>query len=138
MDVDETRDFRLIHSADRQITDSRSCVRLCATQYSDGSLDDLGIEVFGDDNDLNSDQARELAAVLLEAADELDRWAAMSDDPFINVPTEVLQAKIVGAADELLRRGLSVDELLSVAGVPDLHGLRALVGEDAVERWTTT
>jgi hypothetical protein len=58
--------------------------------------------------------------------------------PFINLPTEVLQAKIVGAADELLRRGLSVDELLSVAGVPDLHGLRVLVGEDAVERWTTT
>jgi hypothetical protein len=80
MDVDETRDFRLIHSADRQITDSRSCVRLCATQYSDGSLDDLRIEVFEDDNDLNSDQARELAVVLLEAADELDRWAAMSDD----------------------------------------------------------
>jgi hypothetical protein len=61
----------------------------------------------------------------------------MSDDPFINIPTEKLQAKIVGIGDELLRRGLGIDELLSVAGVSDLDHLRVLVGEDAVERWTT-
>jgi len=30
----------------------------------------------GEGNPLNSDQARELAAVLLDAAAEIDRWAA--------------------------------------------------------------
>jgi hypothetical protein len=34
LDVNETRAFRLIRSADRQITDNESAVRLCATQYS--------------------------------------------------------------------------------------------------------
>jgi hypothetical protein len=72
---DETRAWRIIHSADRKITDNDGYVHLRATQYSDGNLDDLGIRVLTADDDLNSDQARELASVLLEAAAELDGWS---------------------------------------------------------------
>ena len=74
MAEDEARDWRLIHGADRTITDSATYVHLRATQYCDGNLEDLGIGVHADDDALNSDQARELAAVLLEAAAELDGW----------------------------------------------------------------
>jgi hypothetical protein len=75
MDADETRDWRLIFGADRKITDGTAYVHLRATQYADGSLEDLGVTVYTADDDLSSDQARELAAVLLEAAAELDGWA---------------------------------------------------------------
>ncbi|MCV7382194.1 hypothetical protein H7K38_26625 [Mycobacterium alsense] len=43
-------------------------------QNADGSLDEFGVYVVGDDW-LTGDQARELAAALLEAAAELDGWA---------------------------------------------------------------
>ncbi|WP_255246010.1 hypothetical protein [Mycobacterium persicum] len=40
-------------------------------------MHDVGVVVHSVDGDhLNSDQARELAAALLEAATELDGWAA--------------------------------------------------------------
>jgi hypothetical protein len=48
---------------------------LRATQYKDGSVEDVEAVVVGTDDGLNSDQARELADALLEAADEVDRWA---------------------------------------------------------------
>jgi hypothetical protein len=62
---DETRAWPIIHSADRKITDNSGYVHLRATQYSDGSLDDLGVYVYTCDDDLNSAQARELASILL-------------------------------------------------------------------------
>jgi hypothetical protein len=40
---DETREWRLIHGATRRIPDNNGYIHLRATQYSDGSLDDLGI-----------------------------------------------------------------------------------------------
>lgn len=77
MSEDETRQWRLIYGPDRTITDcDGSGVTLRATQYSDGALDDIGIQVWTGDDDLNSDQVRELAAALLEAAAELDGLAA--------------------------------------------------------------
>jgi hypothetical protein len=71
----ETRSWRLVYSADRKVTDHDACVSVRATQYSDGSLDDVEILANGADSDdpLNSDQARELASALIEAAAEVDR-----------------------------------------------------------------
>lgn len=72
---DESRAWRLIFSPDRTVTDHDACVSIRACQYSDGSLDDeIALFVLGVswDNGLNSDQARELAAALLEAAAQLD------------------------------------------------------------------
>jgi hypothetical protein len=75
---DETRAWRLI-SSKREITDHDAHISLRGVQYSDGGLDDdveLTVDGASWDNPLNSDQARELAAALLEAAAELDRLAA--------------------------------------------------------------
>jgi hypothetical protein len=72
---DESRAWRLIFSRDRTVTDHDACVSIRACQYSDGSLDDeIALFVLGVswDNGLNSDQARELAAALIEAAAQLD------------------------------------------------------------------
>jgi hypothetical protein len=69
---EERRPWRVIHGAARTITDYDGEIRLLATQYSDGTLADIGIQVFTADDDLNSDQARELAAALLEAAAQVD------------------------------------------------------------------
>lgn len=53
-----------------------------------------------------------------------------------NTPTELLQANTVEIVDELLRRGLGVDEICHQTGISGLDELRALVGDDAVDRWT--
>lgn len=74
LDQDETRMWRLIHSAERTVTDHQAHIWLRAVHYSDGSLEDVEIMVETGDDSLNSDQARELAAALLEAAAELDGW----------------------------------------------------------------
>lgn len=74
---DEPRAWRLIYSADRKVTDHDALASIRAIQYSDGSLDEIELLVVGADSDdpLNSDQARQLASALLEAAAEMDRWA---------------------------------------------------------------
>ncbi len=58
-----------------------------AIQWADGFLDDglieppsVSIESSGD-HGLTSAQARELAAAILEAADEIDGWAGRTGDP---------------------------------------------------------
>jgi len=71
---DETRAWRLIRGADRKLTDNDGYLHLRATQYSDGSIDDLGISVFTADDDLNSDQVAR-AGLRAEAAAELDGLA---------------------------------------------------------------
>lgn len=73
---DETRAWRLIYSRSHTVTDHDAYVRIRAIQYDDGVLDDVEILASGADSDgpLNSDQARELAAALLETAAEVDRW----------------------------------------------------------------
>lgn len=73
---DEIRAWRLIYSHNRKVTDHDARVSIRAIQYSDGSLDDdLELIVIGasGDDPLNSDQARELAAAILDAAAQLDR-----------------------------------------------------------------
>lgn len=75
LDSEETRGWRLIYSRHRKVTDHGGYVSIRALQYSDGSIDDVEILATGADSDdtLNSDQARELASALLEAAAEVDR-----------------------------------------------------------------
>lgn len=65
---------RLIFGARRPVTDHSVSVLAGALQYDDGRVEELRV-ILGD-HDLNSDQARELASALLEAAAEIDRWAA--------------------------------------------------------------
>lgn len=75
LDRDETRAWRLVHGTERLVIDHDACVRLRAVQFSDGSLDDVEVTVEHGDDSFNSDQAREFAAALLEAAAETDKWA---------------------------------------------------------------
>lgn len=79
--------YRFITFADQTVTDHPVRVSMHAFQWADGSLADgagaegngveaPGIAVLdGNIRPLNSDQARELAAALLAAADELDGLA---------------------------------------------------------------
>jgi hypothetical protein len=78
---DDEPPYRVIFGADRTIPDHAVRVSPAAIQFTDGSFDDVeapSVSVLNGDTDtginLNSDQARELAAVLLEAAAELDGW----------------------------------------------------------------
>ena len=55
-------------------------VQATAVQFTDGRIDDGSVHepphVYLGDDGLTSAQARELAALLVEAADAVDRWAA--------------------------------------------------------------
>ncbi|AGB24557.1 hypothetical protein Mycsm_04310 [Mycobacterium sp. JS623] len=55
-------------------------VQATAVQYTDGRIDDGSVHepphVYLGDENLTSGQARALAAVLVETADEVDRWSA--------------------------------------------------------------
>jgi hypothetical protein len=74
--------YRIIGGPDRGITDTDVSIWTSAFQRSDGQIDvepeaaeGPRVHVQGD-VDLNSDQARELASALLEAAAEIDAWAS--------------------------------------------------------------
>ena len=58
----------------------RVSVQVTALQFRDGQLDDGSVyeppHVYLGDEALSTGQARALAAVLISAADEADRWAA--------------------------------------------------------------
>jgi hypothetical protein len=72
-----TGPWRTVAFISHQVTDHQGRVSLTASQDPSGHLDEFQIEASNFEyNSLNSDQARELAAVLLEAADEMDGWAA--------------------------------------------------------------
>lgn len=80
---DDPQPYRVVIGTHRTITDHPLKVSPSATQWADGSIDDGSIEgpsvyVFdlGELRPLNSDQARELASALLEAAAEIDGWVA--------------------------------------------------------------
>jgi hypothetical protein len=62
---------------DRGVTDHNVVVLTVATQFADGRIEDGRIKAAAvySGRGLSSAQARELAAALLEAADDLDRWA---------------------------------------------------------------
>ncbi len=64
--------------------------------------------------------------------------AMTTTTPSSDTPNDQLRATAVEAIDELLRGGFGLDELCNQIGVSGLDALRALVGGDAVERWTTT
>ena len=70
--------YRVIFGANRGVTDHRACVSAGAVQFADGRIDDGQIATpsisVSHADFLASDQARELAALLLEAADEMDGW----------------------------------------------------------------
>jgi len=74
---------RIVYSANRGIPDYDVTVWTSANQFADGTLDDgsrseppsVHLNVWASTG-MNSDQARILAAVLIEAADEIDGWAA--------------------------------------------------------------
>ena len=71
--------YRDIYGVDRTVTDHAARVYAFGSQAADGRLYDLAVYIADGDAAgpiLNSDQARELAAALLEAANELDGWAA--------------------------------------------------------------
>jgi hypothetical protein len=83
---------RVVTGPNRGITDHPAFVRTVASQRADGTvnvrpapgIEAPGITVFNGAfeivDGLNSGRARELAAVLLEAADELDGWADKGED----------------------------------------------------------
>jgi hypothetical protein len=74
--------YRVILGKYRTIPGHAARVSTAAIQFADGSIDDGRLEPPNitlydvQDERLSSDDARELAAVLLEAADELDRLSA--------------------------------------------------------------
>jgi hypothetical protein len=71
---------RVIMGPDRGVTDSDVRIWTTAIQRTDGGIDSepeppqVHIEADTDRSGLSSDQARELAAALLEAAAQLDGW----------------------------------------------------------------
>lgn len=75
---------RLVFGVDRTVTDSEVRVYTLVSQNADGSIEQSAVDadpsVCVADGErlglgrLNSDQARELASALLEAAAELDEW----------------------------------------------------------------
>lgn len=75
--------FRGIHGSDRVVVDDKgktvAWLRTTALQLPDGSVAADGeeyptVDIYLPGSEFGSAQARELAGVLLQAADELDRW----------------------------------------------------------------
>ena len=62
---------------DRGVTDHNVVVHTVAIQFADGRIEEGRIKAatIYSGRGLSSTQARELAAALLEAANDLDRWA---------------------------------------------------------------
>lgn len=76
---DDPQAYRVIYGVTRGVAGHDLLVQTSALQYADGSInttDDpprVSLDIHDDDG-LTSAQARELAAALVEAADELDGW----------------------------------------------------------------
>jgi hypothetical protein len=72
--------YRFIRGADRAIAGTTVRVLTGAFQFADGSIDVDGqvdvpnVAIDGDVDHLSADQARQLAAAVLAAADEIDKW----------------------------------------------------------------
>ena len=82
--VGDTEPYRLVSGVDRTVTDHTVRVYASTVQLADGTTDEGLIDapsIYVASGEmlglapLNSDQARELAAALLETAAEIDRWA---------------------------------------------------------------
>jgi hypothetical protein len=78
--------YRVVLGASRGVTDHNVVVHTSAIQFADGRIDDGGIvapsvrisHACFNGRGLSSTQARELAARLLEAADQIDGWIESS------------------------------------------------------------
>ena len=72
-DRDDPRPSRFVRW-ERAIPDEKACIEIRALQYADGTLfePELFVHIMTDDG-LSSGEARELARLLIAAADELDR-----------------------------------------------------------------
>jgi hypothetical protein len=68
--------YRVVLGEDRGVTDHNVVVHTVAVQFADGRIEDGRIKAATvySGRGLSSTQARELAAALLEAADQLDGW----------------------------------------------------------------
>src|SRR5271166_6481833 len=68
--------YRVVLGEDRGVTDHNVVVHTVAVQFADGRIEDGRIKAATvySGRGLTSAQARELAAALLEAADQLDGW----------------------------------------------------------------
>jgi hypothetical protein len=78
---DDPQAYRVIYGVPRGVTGHELALQTSALQYADGSInttDDpprVSLDIHYDAG-LTSAQARELAASLIEAADEVDGWVA--------------------------------------------------------------
>ena len=78
---DEPQAYRIIYGADQSVEGHDLTMWTTATQYADGSIDidseppTVNLQVSWDKG-LTSDQARELSALVLKAAADIDRWVA--------------------------------------------------------------
>jgi hypothetical protein len=77
---DEPQPYRVICSDTRNVDGTTyTTVQATAIQLADGRVDDGSVHeaphVYLGDNALTSDQARNLAALLVDAADKADGWA---------------------------------------------------------------
>jgi hypothetical protein len=83
---DDPQPYRIVTGARRGITDRDLIVWTSALQRQDGSLDvdrdppTVNLGAVSWERGLTAGQARELAALLVEAADEIDGWVAANAD----------------------------------------------------------
>jgi hypothetical protein len=76
-EYDQPMPSRPFFGVPRSISGRTIVVGATGHQWADGSIDSVAsIEIIGHLHGLTSDQARELASALLQAADELDGWVA--------------------------------------------------------------
>ncbi|CQD11986.1 hypothetical protein BN1232_02264 [Mycobacterium lentiflavum] len=68
--------YRDLFGFDRTVTDHKARVYALGSQSTDGTISGLIVVAYGEDDgfDLNTDQARELAAALLAAVAEVESW----------------------------------------------------------------
>jgi hypothetical protein len=78
---DDPQPYRVVYGVPRGVDGQDLVLQTSALQYADGSInttDDpprVSLDIHYDDG-LTSDQARDLAAALIEAADEVGGWVA--------------------------------------------------------------
>jgi hypothetical protein len=87
--------YRVVLGEDRGVTDHNVVVHTVAIQFADGRIEDGRIKAAPvySGRGLSSTQARELAAALLEAADQLDGWIEPSCAPALPQTPDVARGR---------------------------------------------
>jgi hypothetical protein len=81
-ETDEPTPRRYVSTANYRVVGHSAVIWWDATQFADGSIDvdrdppTVRVDGLAWEHGLSSEQARVLAAVLIEGADEIDRWAS--------------------------------------------------------------